>query len=400
MSILDSEYKIKREICMLIISAFIFLFSIINKFDNMFKIILVIGLFILLRYFGMFSYKINAIKYILNILSFITCFYMCYLNPTWYTFILFIVTITGIDKIKKNIQIVLILLSPLVSYITFCITEIVKTDLKYILLGAVLLFFISIIYITLETIISNYYYTNNKLLEVLKDNAITELQEKNLNRELAIKNYLADRNARLEEREKISRDIHNVVGHTITSAIMALDASQVLIDVSKDEAVKKIEIANDRMHDSLESIRQAVRVMDDTNKYININDLKEMLSRSINEFVIDTEIKIRHNISKSEDNIEIPTEHAQFLCGALLELLTNGVKHGKANAFIVIFVYDSTHIKLSVEDNGYVQDFNEELFLEKGFGLKKIKKYVDECGGKISIHNSDGFSVDVQLPIL
>ena len=181
---------------------------------------------------------------------------------------------------------------------------------------------------------------------------------------------------------------------------MALDASQVLIDVSKDEAVKKIEIANDRMHESLESIRQAVRVMDDTNKYININDLKEMLSRSINEFVIDTEIKIRHNISKSEDNIEIPTEHAQFLCGALLELLTNGVKHGKANAFIVIFVYDSTHIKLSVEDNGYVQNFNEELFLEKGFGLKKIKKYVDECGGKISIHNSDGFSVDVQLPIL
>ena len=64
--------------------------------------------------------------------------------------------------------------------------------------------------------------------EQLRRMSISEMREKKLNRELAKANYLADKNARLTERENISRNIHNSVGHSITAAIMTLDAADML----------------------------------------------------------------------------------------------------------------------------------------------------------------------------
>ena len=89
--------------------------------------------------------------------------------------------------------------------------------------------------------------------------------QKKLAKELVIKNYLADKNARLEERENISRNIHNSVGHSITAAIMTLDAADMLYDTAPDKAREKMNTANERIRTGLEAIRQAVRVLDSNN---------------------------------------------------------------------------------------------------------------------------------------
>lgn len=92
---------------------------------------------------------------------------------------------------------------------------------------------------------------------------ISELHERRLNKQLVMQKFVDERNARLLERESISRTIHNSVGHSITAAIMTLAAADMLYDVKPDEARKKIWDANNRIRDSFASIRRAVRLLCD-----------------------------------------------------------------------------------------------------------------------------------------
>lgn len=261
---------------------------------------------------------------------------------------------------------------------------------------------ISILLFVAERALGKYMQAENKYSDIVTVSALNELYEKKLNRELVIKNYLSDKNARMEERENISRNIHNSVGHSITAAIMTLDAADMIFEKNPALAKEKMHVAGDRIRAGLESIRQAVRVLDKSSESISYKDFVGALDTITDNFAMDTGIRIRTDYSYFSEEVMIPHEHAEFLTGALQELLTNGVKHGKADTFIVTLVSDSGHLRMSVADNGAgcAKDENKEKFIDRGFGLKKIASYVSRCGGSTEIYTENGFKFEITLPIL
>lgn len=253
----------------------------------------------------------------------------------------------------------------------------------------------------LEEWIIKYNLAQDKIVQAVSVTAVNEMYERKFNQELLLKNYLADKNARLEERENISRNIHNSVGHSITAAIMTLDAADMLYDTNPDEARIRMNTANERIRSSLDSIRQAVRVLDTENEFINMNDFLDELTAITDSFAMDTRIRIRTDFTGVHDGQMILREHTEFLTGALQEFLTNGVKHGEADLFTVSLMADSRHIKLSVADNGK-SDFGEENRQERvnnGFGLKKLISYTQKCGGAARFVNENGFQAVLTLPL-
>lgn len=238
--------------------------------------------------------------------------------------------------------------------------------------------------------------------ERLRQSTVSEMHEKKLNRQLAQANYLAEKNARLIERENISRNIHNSVGHNITAAIMTLDAADMLYDAKPEEARKRMNDANERIRGSLESIRRAVRTLDQDSADVPITDLMAGMDSIIDEFVIDTERKVERLYDPFPEGMQLPHEHLEFLTGVLQEFLTNGVKHGQADTFLVSLSGDSAHIRLVVTDNGK-SDFdsaNEQQRIGRGFGLKKIISYAERCGGYAEFSNDSGFRSEVELPVV
>jgi len=237
--------------------------------------------------------------------------------------------------------------------------------------------------------------------EQLRQSTVSEMHEKKLNRQLAQQSYLADKNARLTERENISRNIHNSVGHSITAAIMTLDAADMLYDKKPEEARKRMNDANERIRGSLESIRRAVRTLDQDSQDVPLTDLIAGMDSIIDEFVMDTERVCNRLYDDFPAGMQLPHEHLEFLTGVLQELLTNGVKHGQADTFLVSLTGDSAHIRLTVKDNGH-SDYgaeNEKQRLAQGFGLKKIISYTERCGGHAEFTNEDGFRSVVELPV-
>lgn len=229
---------------------------------------------------------------------------------------------------------------------------------------------------------------------------VSEMHEKRLNEQLVVRNFLAEKAARMAERENISRNIHNSVGHSITAAIMTLEAADALYDVRPEEARKRMNDANDRIRGSLESIRRAVRVLDEESAEISAGDLKREMEDIINGFIMDTNMCVDQDGSQLTDDIGIPRDHAVFLTGALQEMLTNGVKHGNASEFVVTLSGDTAHVRLEVRDNGH-SDFgsqNAAYRIESGFGIRKMISYVEKCGGKTAFVNDNGFKGTVELP--
>lgn len=257
----------------------------------------------------------------------------------------------------------------------------------------------------IEAMLQEYITTKQQVHHAVEVTAVGELHEKKLNQELVMKHYLADRNARFEERENISRNIHNSVGHSITAAIMTLEAADMLMDADPQKARSKMNVANERIKESLASIRRAVRVLDEENTYCTLEDFLQQMTEVADNFSMDANVKIRtdfgNRLMDKEEQTCILSEHAEFLTGALMELLTNGVKHGHADMFIVGVTTDSRHIRLYVEDNGN-SDFNEDnqsLRIEQGFGLKKIISYVEKWAGNVSFSNQKGFRGEITLPV-
>lgn len=271
--------------------------------------------------------------------------------------------------------------------------------LPEMILHALILTGVSGVLFVLQYLIEKYMIARSQISKALSIMAVNEMYAKKLNQELVIKNYLTDKTARLEERENISRNIHNSVGHSITAAVMTLDAADMLFDAAPDKAREKMNTANHRIRNSLESIRQAVRVLDRENKFVTMSDFISELTAVTDSFVMDTMIKIYTDFGNVNMDVVIPHEHTEFLTGAVQELLSNGVRHGNADIFKVTLTSDSRHIKIKVADNGK-SDFSEENQrerIENGFGLKKLISYVKRCGGRTYFSNDNGFKAEILL---
>ncbi|SMC63845.1 Signal transduction histidine kinase [Oscillospiraceae bacterium] len=275
---------------------------------------------------------------------------------------------------------------------------------KYVVLYATLLILFYAAWMLIVFFMKKYEERLTELDRVVKISTLDSLNERNLREELAKQKALDEANARLMERERISRDIHNSVGHTLSAASVTLDAAQLLVDKDTELASRKMEQANVRVHEAIDSIRGVVRTLDSEDDTVLISDYVSSLSESISNFKMDTDIKVHHNFEQIEDEGKICIGTAAFISGALNELLTNGIKHGGADVFVVVLKTDSNNISLKVQDNGTgwgdISYEEKQMKLAEGFGLRKLRDHARSIGGNMEIDGSDGFVVSISLPRL
>lgn len=277
-------------------------------------------------------------------------------------------------------------------------------ELLLLIFACMIIYLMTIVLYIMESTLIHMMSREEKLLEQMKVTALNELKVRNLNRELAIKYQLADTNARLEERESIARNIHNVVGHTLTSAIVSLKAYEAIRDSEPIRADVKLNAVKERMGLALEGIRRAVRVLDQETEVIHIYDFRQILHTELNRFTMDTEIEVSHNLQDASLEQWVNKRCCEFLHSVLTECLTNGIRHGNATFFVVLLQYDAHHIELSVTDNGTGFDKltteEQEKRLQQGYGIKKIEEFVLNHGGKMRISCDSGFGIRVELPMI
>ncbi|AGK98080.1 sensor histidine kinase [Clostridium pasteurianum] len=236
----------------------------------------------------------------------------------------------------------------------------------------------------------NYRLRQTKFIEEsLKDITIKKLEKDSMYNELKIAYERVETITALKERNRIAREIHDTVGHTLTTVLVEMEASKRLVKKDLNLAMDKLSLAQQQVRKGLNDIRSSVRILENGE---DILDFYSQLRSIIADAEKHSEVIIKAQI---DDKIVFEKAHKKVIISILLEGLTNGIKHGKSSAFLFKLYSKDEKIFFSLEDNGLGVD----LFTP-GFGLRAMRERVLELGGNIDMSSKigEGFGLYISLP--
>ena len=259
-------------------------------------------------------------------------------------------------------------------------------------------------YVMVDTAIPQalYYVCFVFLLQLLNRRTLGMLRDVNKtsqeNEILSLEKETAEMRGRMDERERISRDIQNNVGHTITAAIFALEAANLQRAADPEAADEMTERAIERMRESMETIRNSVRVLDDDN-VLTLQDLLKILTLCCRQTELNAEVMIETDYSGvAPPVLEAPfsSDRVSFLYGTVQECVSNAMRHGGARHIRLRVVTEENRLRVELWNDGACCC---ESAAEEGYGLKKIRQYAENVGGSLEILREEGFTVSVLLPV-
>ncbi len=201
---------------------------------------------------------------------------------------------------------------------------------------------------------------------------------------------MSERMAQTRERNRLAREIHDTLGHTLTGITAGLDACLAIIDVAPDQTKKQLEMLSQVSRDGIKEIRRSV------------NELRpDALERLSLEVAIRKMVMDMSKVSDVEIYFETEEKHLKFdedeenaIYRVIQESITNAVRHGQAKKIWITLKKIDGEILLVIKDNGIGC---EEI--KSGFGTKHIKERIEMLKGTVSFDGRNGFTVTARIPI-
>lgn len=224
----------------------------------------------------------------------------------------------------------------------------------------------------------------NQHLNVLND----ELKKANL--QLAEYAKEAEQMVATRERNRLAREIHDTLGHTLTGIITGIDACMALIDVAPEATKQQLKIITEVARNGMQDVRRSVKALrtDALERYgleKAIYNIVEDMSRVAN-------VDIQYTCSVILDYLN--NEEEEVIYRIVQESITNAIRHGKANKIHIDMSEKSGLLVLKVKDNG-----KGCVNIKKGFGLHHMEERLKLFQGKLSYNGENGFTIEAQMPM-
>ena len=202
------------------------------------------------------------------------------------------------------------------------------------------------------------------LLRVRQEEALNH--EKNL--EIAV----------LQERNRISREIHDSVGHTISAALLQIEALKLS---AQEPARTRLDYLSKALASGMEEVRNSLHNLHSESISIHseISRLTESLAQS---YEIDERIQI--------EDAPLPVKRAML--ALVREALTNISRHSDATKIRILLRELPRHYTVTVKDNG------SQKPVKTGIGLSSMEEMSRSLGGVFTHGWSDGFFVHMTIP--
>ncbi|WP_410993528.1 sensor histidine kinase [Bacillus cereus] len=226
------------------------------------------------------------------------------------------------------------------------------------------------------------YQNNQKQLKEL-DEAHAELQETTV---------LSMQYAAFAERTKLAREIHDGLGHQMTSLIIQLQALKIMLRKNPAAAQDHVEELLKVARKGMEEIRVAVKEWTSDEKDLGLTSLKGLISQVQANSLLQIEFNQAGSIT------EWTMEESTILYRILQESLTNVLRHSYADFVIVNVTEIDGVVKLTIDDNGI---YTGDKPLQYGFGLNGMIKRCQSVGGNcyFSFNKPKGLRVEATIPI-
>ncbi len=203
-----------------------------------------------------------------------------------------------------------------------------------------------------------------------------------VNDELRATHALLTENARMAERLRISRDLHDVLGHNLTGLAIHLDVASRL---ARDESAEHLRCARAIAATLLDEVRVVVRQV-----RVQPLDLRATL-RSI----VDGIVGLRVRLALPDDLAALDQPRADAILRCVQELITNTLRHAQADELTIELQQDAQGgLTITASDDGRGGEVVE------GQGLAGMRERFESLGGSLSFARlpGRGFSMRGRIP--
>jgi len=187
--------------------------------------------------------------------------------------------------------------------------------------------------------------------------------------------------AKLAERERIARDLHDVLGHTLTLIALKSELAGKLIERDAGQAKEEIHQVEQAARSALAEVRQAILGY-------RAKGLPDEFNRA--RATLETAgVKVQ----VESPRLQLPASHESVLSLVLREAVTNIVRHAGAQNCLLRLERSNSHFLLEVRDDGRGGPQLE------GHGLRGMRERVEELGGSVERSTDQGTSIKITLPV-
>lgn len=237
---------------------------------------------------------------------------------------------------------------------------------------------------------------------------LTQLSEKerilNLNEQLnAANSELTEANRKLEEyaresvkaaetkeRNRLAREIHDTLGHSLTGIITGIDACVMLMDVAPEATKEQLKAIADVARQGVKDVRRSVKAL--RPDALESLELEDALLQMIDEMRRSTNVEITYECTTRLKNFNKDEE--DIIYRIVQESITNSMRHGKATRIWIHISREYNMLKMVLKDNGIGCGD-----IQKGFGLHHMEERLDMLNGTLKYSGDDGFTVEAGIPI-
>lgn len=187
----------------------------------------------------------------------------------------------------------------------------------------------------------------------------------------------------LEERNRIARELHDVLGHMISNSILQIEVLKLTAETEGGK--KKLQTLQDTLSQGMDEIRKQLHGMYDTG--FSLQKKLESLQASTPTIgiVVDNQLLSPIHLQKERDMYTL-----------IREALSNTMKHSDAKEFrIILKEQGDNHIMLLSDDGTIPPNADFQL----GLGLSGMEDLVRQYHGKFNYYYRQGFCIHIFLPM-
>jgi signal transduction histidine kinase len=248
---------------------------------------------------------------------------------------------------------------------------------------AVLLFLFSAMAVFIKIRTANHIRLMENHNRLRDSTAELSIRLENTNRELRLHQDEQVHTAMLRERNRIAREIHDNVGHLLSSAILQLGA---LLATPQSEPIHEpLRTLKETLSEGMNSIRQSVHGLHDESV-----DLQEELLTLVRGFTF-------CNAALDYDMETNPDRRIKYAFVAVVkEAFSNVAKHSNATQVTVTVREHPALYQLDIRDNGRNAVYIPES--AGGIGITNMKSRIADLNGRILVTSDNGFHIFISVP--
>jgi two-component system sensor histidine kinase DesK len=186
---------------------------------------------------------------------------------------------------------------------------------------------------------------------------------------------------RVAERERIARDLHDLLGQTLTGIVVRSQLAQRLVAIDTDRSAGEMREIETIARDALAEVRATVAGW----RHVDLDD--ELAAAAGTLAAVDVSLQVQR-----VPDVDLSPSVATALGLTLREAVTNVVRHAGATRCTVVLRRDGDRVVLEVRDDGIGSDAAE------GNGLAGMRERIAAIGGELSRRTRGGTALTVAVP--